>query len=211
MKRILLFAALVIVAAPLRAAETTADPKDVAAKCETYMQARLKVSNYFNGTVLVAHDGKPLFVKGYGFANFENDVPNTAQTKFRLASVSKQFVATGIMILAQEGQLKVENKLVQHLPNCPKAWADVTLQQLLSHTAGVPENLTPAGFKNQWPVPINLDHILDIVKDRPLDFKPGEKWSYSNTGYVLLGLIIEKLTGKPYGDFLRSASSSRWA
>ena len=202
MKSILISLAVLALVVPARAAETTADVKEVAAKADAYMQARLKVGK-FSGSVLVAKDGKALFEKGYGLANIENDVPNTPQTKFRLASVSKQFVATGIMILEHDGKLKVEDKVCNYLPSCPKAWGDVTLRQLMSHTSGVPENLRVALFKGQWPQPTDLEHLLDVVKDKPLDFKPGEKYSYSNTGYALLGMVIEKLSGKPYGEFLR--------
>ncbi len=187
---------------PLTARADNATALTVADKAAGYMDARLKVSK-FSGTVLVAKDGQVLFAKGYGFANIEHEVPNTVKTKFRLASVSKQFVATGIMILEGEGKLEVDDPLKRHLPDCPKAWADLTIHQLLSHTSGVPENLRVALFKGQWPQPIDLDSILSVVKDRPLDFKPGEKFSYSNTGYVLLGLVIEKLSGQGYGEFLR--------
>src|SRR5207248_1914119 len=135
-------------------AQTPAD------KAAAYMDARLKVSR-FSGTVLVAKDGQTLFAKGYGLANVEHDVPNTVKTKFRLASVSKQFVATGIMLLEYDGKLKVDDPLKKHLPDCPKAWADVTLHQLMSHTSGVPENLRLALFKGMWTQPIDVDHILD--------------------------------------------------
>src|SRR5438552_2248505 len=109
MKRLALI--LVLLAVPVsRAAETVTDAKDVSAKAEAYMRARMKVGK-FSGAVLLAKDGKPLFVKGYGFANLEHEVPNTPQTRFRLASVSKQFVAASIMILEQDGKLKVEDKL----------------------------------------------------------------------------------------------------
>src|SRR6516225_4345785 len=178
------------------------DPKAIAEKCAAYMDARMKISK-FSGSVLVARNGEVLFEHGYGLANVEHNAPNTPKTKFRLASVSKQFVATGIMILEHEGKLKVEDALQKHLPDCPKAWADVTLVQLLSHTSGVPENLRPALFQGKWPMPVGANHVYDVVKEKPLDFKPGEKWSYSNTGYDLLGLIIEKITGKQYGDFLK--------
>jgi CubicO group peptidase (beta-lactamase class C family) len=192
--------AVVLFTLPARAENVTAQtPADKAA---AYMDARLKVSK-FSGTVLIAKDGQTLFAKGYGFANVEHEVPNTPKTKFRLASVSKQFVATGIMLLEHDGKLKVEDPLKKHLPDSPKAWADVTLHQLMSHTSGVPENLRPALFKGMWPQPTDLEHILDVIKEKPLDFKSGEKYSYSNTGYVLLGLVIEKLSGRPYGDFLR--------
>ncbi|HLW64055.1 MAG TPA: serine hydrolase [Gemmataceae bacterium] len=184
------------------AVATKDDPKAITEKCAAYMDARMKISK-FSGSIMVARNGEVLFEHGYGLANVEHSVPNTPKTKFRLASVSKQFVATGIMILEHDGKLKVDDKLEKHLPDCPKAWADVTLAQLMSHTSGVPENLRPALFQGKWPLPVGSSHVYDVVKDKPLDFKPGEKWSYSNTGYDLLGLIIEKITGKPYGDFLK--------
>ena len=132
----------------------------------------------------------------------EYNIPNTPRTRFRLASVSKQFTATGIMFLEHEGKLKVEDPISKYV-DVPEAWAKVTLHQLLSHTSGVPENLRPALFKGMWGQPIDKDHLLDHLKKAPLDFKPGEKWSYSNTGYALLGLTIEKVTGKPYDEFLK--------
>jgi D-alanyl-D-alanine carboxypeptidase len=178
------------------------DSKAIAEKCASYMDARMKISK-FSGSIIVARNGEVLFERGYGLANVEHTVPNLPKTKFRLASVSKQFVATGIMILEHEGKLKVDDKLEKHLPDCPKAWAEVTLAQLMSHTSGVPENLRPALFQGKWPLPVGSSHVYDVVKDKPLDFKSGEKWSYSNTGYDLLGLIIEKINGKPYGDFLK--------
>src|SRR5262245_37789606 len=187
MKKLLLcLLAIPLIALPVRADNATA--QTAAEKAASYMDARLKVSK-FSGTVLIAKNGQPLFARGYGLANVEHDVPNTVKTKFRLASVSKQFVATGIMILEHDGKLKIEDPLKKHLPDCPKAWTDVTLHQLMSHTSGVPENLRIALFKGMWPQPVDLDHILDVVKEKPLDFKSGEKWSYSNTGYVLLGLV----------------------
>jgi CubicO group peptidase (beta-lactamase class C family) len=193
---------LALIALVCFARADNATEQSVAEKAAAYMDARMKVSK-FSGTVLVARDGRILFAKGYGFANLEHEAPNTVKTKFRLASVSKQFVAAGIMILENEGKLKIDDPLKQHLPDCPAAWADVTVHQLLSHTSGVPENLTIALFTGKWPQPIGLDHILDTVREKPLGFKPGEKFSYSNTGYVLLGKIIERKSGRPYGDFLR--------
>jgi len=200
MMRLISITAGLLLSLTAQAAEIAGKP--LAAKADEYMQARLKVSK-FSGSLLVAQGGQTLFEHGYGLASIEYDVPNTPKTKFRLASVSKQFTATGIMLLEAEGKLKVDAPLKTYLPDCPKAWCDVTIHQLLSHTSGVPENLRPALFKGLWPQVVDLDHLLDIVKDRPLDFKPGEKWSYSNTGYVLLGMVIEKTSGKPYGDFLK--------
>jgi CubicO group peptidase (beta-lactamase class C family) len=174
----------------------------VAARCEAYMQARCKVGR-FSGTVLVARNGKPLFAKGFGMANRELDVPNSPVTKFRLASVSKQFTAVGIMILEHQGKLKLDEPISKYVSDVPEAWSKVTFHQLMSHTSGVPENLGVALFKGMWPQPVDPDHLLDLVKTKPLDFKPGDKWKYSNTGYELLGMAIEKISGMKYGDFLK--------
>ncbi len=200
MTRRLCALAVILIAAPVFGADAKSD---LAAKCDAYMQARVKYSaTKFSGAVLVAKDGKTIYENGFGLANREYDIPNTPRTRFRLASVSKQFAATGIMILEHEGKLKVDDPISKYV-EVPEAWAKVTLHQLLSHTSGVPENLRPALFKGMWGQPIDKDHLIDHLKKQPLDFKPGEKWSYSNTGYALLGLTIEKVSGKPYDEFLK--------
>jgi CubicO group peptidase (beta-lactamase class C family) len=192
---------VVLIAVPAFPAERTSE--DLAAKIDVYMQARVKYSaTKFSGSILVAKDGNAVYEKGFGIANREYDIPNSPQTRFRLASVSKQFTATGIMILENEGKLKVDDPISKYV-EVPEAWKNVTLHQLLSHTSGVPENLRPALFKGMWGQPIDKDHLIDHLKKSPLDFKPGEKWSYSNTGYALLGLTIEKVSGKSYEEFLK--------
>src|SRR5205823_4613465 len=153
-RRLAAFFALALLAVPARADDAAGKEKDLAAKCDTYMQARIKYSK-FSGSVLLARDGKPLFEKGFGFADLEHDAPDTPHSKFRLASVSKQFTATGIMILENEGKLKVDDPISKHLPLVPEAWGQVTLHQLMSHTGGVPENLRPALFKGLWPQPVD--------------------------------------------------------
>lgn len=194
--------ALLLVALHPLVARSAAKEEEIQAKCEAYMQARTKLSK-FSGSVLLARDGKVLYSKGFGYANVEHGIPNTPQTKFRLASVSKQFCAVGIMILEHEGKLKVDDPISKHYPAVPEAWGQVTLRQLMSHTGGVPENLRVALFKGMWGQPVDVSNLLKVVEKQPLDFKPGEKWSYSNTGYALLGLVIERITGKPYGEFLK--------
>jgi CubicO group peptidase (beta-lactamase class C family) len=191
-----------LLAHPVRCGDVAVKGPDAAAKCDEYMQARVKYSK-FSGSVLVAKDGKSLYERGFGLADAEQDIPNTPHTKFRLASVSKQFLAVGIMILENEGKLTVDDPISKYVPSVPEAWSKVTLHQLLSHTSGVPENLTPALVKGMWPQPIDKENLFDHIKKRPLDFKPGEKWSYSNTGYALLGLALEKISGMDYGAFLK--------
>lgn len=190
---------LLFLAPPVLAA---APPPDLAEKADAYMRARVAV-NKFNGTVLIGLESKPLFARGYGFANIEHEVPNTPKTKFRIASVSKQFLAAVVLMLEAEGKLKLDDKLEKLLPDAPKEWGAVTVHQLLSHTSGVPENLRPAMPKGLWPLVTDPKHVYDVVKDKPLDFKPGEKFSYSNTGYALLGRVVQQITGRPYEEVLK--------
>jgi CubicO group peptidase (beta-lactamase class C family) len=174
------------------------------------MEARVRVSG-FSGAVLVAHAGHPVFRRAYGVANHELGVRNTPKTKFRLGSVTKQFTAAAILLLQERGQLKVTDPVGQHLPDWPKAWADVTLHHLLTHTGGLPR-LTPqtvadvGGLSRPAP-PSRFRSLRDLYSSgeelQPLDFKPGEKFDYSNIGYMVLGLVIEKVSGKPYAEFMR--------
>jgi CubicO group peptidase (beta-lactamase class C family) len=178
-------------------------PADFDAKAAEYLAARVKVS-HFNGVVLVAVDGQPVFRRGYGSANLDYDLPNTPGTKFRVGSVSKQFTDAAILKLEEQGKLAVTDPVGMYVPDCPEAWADVTLLQLMSHTGGIPEytpkvSRTPGG----WSRPYAPRELIDLMRDKPLDFTPGEKWSYSNTGYVLLGMVIEAASGSKYADYLR--------
>lgn len=180
-----------------------APPADAWGKVRDYMDARAR--GQFSGSVLVAVNGNPIFRDGFGMANLDLDVPNTPRTKFRIGSVTKQFTAVAILMLEQQGKLKLTDPLRMHLPDCPPAWADVTLHHLLSHTSGVPEHTT-AGLmfdSGKLARPYTPDKIVELVKDKPLDFPAGEKWKYSNTGYVLLGWVIEVVSKKNYTAFMR--------
>ena len=142
---------------------------------------------------------------GYGMANLEHDVPNTPQTKFRLGSITKQFTAMAILILQERGKLKVEDKVKKYLPDAPKAWDEITIHHLLTHTSGIPNYTAYPEFLKTLPVRVTLKELIAKFKDKPLDFKPGEKFRYSNSGYVVLGQIIEKVSGKNYASFLKEA------
>src|SRR5581483_27956 len=180
-------------------------PADFEAKAWEYMDARL-LATRFSGAVLVAVDGRPVFRHGYGAANLDHDVPNTPRTKFRIGSLTKQFTAAAVLLLEQQGKLSLSDPVGKHVPDCPKPWAAVTLHQLLTHTAGVPEHTTAAFLKPGGPaVSYTPKAIIDLVKDRELDSAPGEKWKYSNTGYILLGMAIEAASGKSYEAFMREA------
>src|SRR5262249_31698818 len=152
--------------------------------------------------ILVARDGKILFSQGYGMANLEHDVPNTPHTKFRLGSITKQFTAMAVMILQERGKLYVQDKVKKYLPDAPKAWDNITNHHPPCHTSGIPNYTSFPEFLKTLPVRVTLKELIGKFKDKPLDFKPGEKFNYSNSGYVVLGQIIETASGQNYPSFL---------
>jgi CubicO group peptidase (beta-lactamase class C family) len=154
----------------------------------------------FSGSVLVARDGEVLFSKGYSMADWTRQVPNTPHTKFRVASINKQFTAMAILILQEQGKLQVRDHLCTYNAHCPAAWQPITLHQLLTHTAGIPK-LSNAPS----PLPASPEGILALYKDVPLDFTPGTKYQYSNEGYQILGYVIQHVSGKPYATFIQQA------
>ncbi|MFY0563911.1 serine hydrolase [Archangium lansingense] len=159
----------------------------------------------FNGSVLVADEKGVVHKKGYGFANFEWQVPNTPDTKFRLASITKQFTSMVIMQLVAEGKLGLEDKLTAHLPDYRKDTGDrVTIAQLLNHTSGIPSYTSAPGFfQNDSRDPYTVADFVKKFASGDLEFEPGTKYAYNNSGYFLLGAIIEKVTGKTYAQVLR--------
>ena len=177
-------------------------PKQDGARIEEYMAACVKY-RHFSGAVLVARDGKVLLSKGYGLANRENDVPCTPQTKFRIGSVSKPFTAMAVMILQERGKLDVRDKVKKHLPDSPAAWDEITVHHLLTHSSGIP-NITEvkARYMHLVAKSITPEELVASFRDMPLLFQPGEKGQYSNSNYILLGMIIEKVSGQHYDRFL---------
>lgn len=159
----------------------------------------------FNGSALVAENGKIIFKKGYGFANIEWDIANQPDTKFRLGSISKQFTALLIVKLAEEGKIKLDVPITTYLPNYPKATGDkITIHHLLTHTSGIPNYTSfPDFFKDKSRNPYTPEEFVKTFWNLPLEFTPGEKFNYSNSGYFLLGYIIEKITGKSYEQYLQ--------
>ncbi len=172
--------------------------RQITVKVDEYMNAAVKF-NHFSGSVLVARDGQPVISKGYGMANYELNVPNTPQTVFRIGSITKQFTAMAIMMLQERGKLNVNDPICKHLENCPAAWQPVTIRHLLTNTSGILNYTELSGFDKMS----TRAELVDLFRDKPLEFTPGEKFAYSNSGYYLLGLIIEKSSGKPYAEFLR--------
>jgi len=157
----------------------------------------------FRGTVLVARGGEILFSTGYGMANLEWDIPNSASTKFRLGSVTKQFTAAAILLLEERGKLKVEDPVKKYMPDAPAAWDKITIFHLLTHTSGIPNFTSFPDYGQTEPFSTTPEKLVARFRDKPLEFESGEKWNYSNSGYVLLGYLIEKIAAQPYEAFLK--------
>ena len=184
--------------APRRAAS----PAELGAQVASYLDS-LAAENKFSGAVLIAKDGQPILSKAYGLANRETREPNRVDTKFNLASMNKMFTGIAMVQLAEKGKLKFTDTLAQLLPDYPnpEAAGKITVHQLLTHTAGLGDMF---GDKDEAPevAPKSLRDFLPLFASVPLQFEPGSRWSYSNAGYIVLGLIIEKLSGQTYYDYI---------
>lgn len=159
----------------------------------------------FNGTVLVAEKGAVIFKKGYGMADMEWDIPNAPDTKFRLGSITKQFTSMLIMQLVQQGKIKLDGKLSDYLPYYRKDTGEkVTIHHLLTHTSGIPSYTSlPGFFKNVSRDPYAVEDFVKKYCSGDLKFEPGSKFEYDNSGYFLLGAIIEQITGESYEKALQ--------
>jgi CubicO group peptidase (beta-lactamase class C family) len=153
--------------------------------------------------VLVVQDGRPVLRKGYGLAEVELSVPIRPDMVFRVGSVTKQFTAACILRLVEEGRLALSDDLTKYLPDYPTGGRRVTIEQLLTHTSGI-KNYTeiPARYPSRLREDWTLTQLIDFFKNAPFDFEPGTRWHYDNSGYVLLGAILEKVTGKAYADLV---------
>jgi CubicO group peptidase (beta-lactamase class C family) len=158
----------------------------------------------FNGSVLVADNGKVIFKKGYGDANKEWNIPNTPDTKFRLGSITKQFTATLVLQLVEEGKIRLDGKVADYLPEYPKPMGEkITIHHLLTHSSGIPNYTGFPNFRRELSKLTSAPaDFIKVFWNLPLDFEPGSKFSYSNSGYFLLGVILEKVTGKSYARLL---------
>jgi CubicO group peptidase (beta-lactamase class C family) len=168
-------------------------------KLDTLLSSYAKLHR-FNGAVLVAKNGTVLLNKGYGYRNVADKIPNTEQSIFQLGSITKQFTAAVILKLQEEKKLDVSDKISKYFPGFPKG-DSITIEQLLTHTSGIFNYTNDENFmKNEVTNPTNREKIMALFKDKPLDFSPGTGWNYSNSGYSLLGYIIEAVTKKPYEE-----------
>ncbi len=175
-----------------------------AAKIDEVMTAASKY-RLFNGSVLVSENGKVIYKKGLGMANMEWNIPNAPDTRFRLGSITKQFTAALVLQLVEQGKIKLDGKITDYLPDYRKDVGEkVTIHQLLNHTSGIPSYTGLAKFieeasRNSY----SVDDFVKKYASNDLEFEPGSKFAYNNSGYFLLGAIIEKVTGKTYEQVLK--------
>jgi len=191
-------------AAPVQ--QAAAPPKTAAASEESRVDAvvagLMQQRHVPGASIAVVRDGKLLLAKGYGHANVELEAPATADTVYQLASVTKQFTAAATLLLIDDGKLALEDKVTERLSGLPASWKDVTVRHLLTHTSGIPSYTSQRKFNETPRKDFTAEELIKVVAELPMDFQPGEKWSYNNTGYYLLGMLIEKVSGRSYGEFL---------
>jgi CubicO group peptidase (beta-lactamase class C family) len=181
--------------AVLAVAQTGASPDPV----DQYVQAEMQRQHTPGLALLVARDGKTVKAQGYGLANVELQVPVKPETVFQSGSVGKQFTATAVMMLVEEGKIKLDDPINSYFKDAPPSWNQVTVRELLSHTAGFTDYPDNFDFRKDY----TEDELFKVIAGIPLAFPPGTKWDYSNLGYATLGILIHRVTGKFYGDFLQ--------
>ena len=176
-------------------------------KTDAYVLNQMEKQHIPGVALGVYRDGKIVKAKGYGMANVELQVAVKPSTIFQSGSVGKQFAATAVMMLVEEGKVGLDDPIHKYYPDAPEAWKGIKIRNLLSHTSGLSEYENEARTKPDGPFYVRQDLTEDELYKRitamPMDFQPGEDWSYRNTNYVLLGILIHKVTGKFYGDFLQ--------
>lgn len=201
---VLLFCAALLSAAT---ASSQGAQADESAKVDAYVRGEMQKERIPGLALGVYREGKIVKAEGYGLASVEWDVPVKADTIFQSGSVGKQFTATAVMILVEEGKVGLDDPVQNYFLDAPDTWKNIKIRNLLSHTSGLGEYASAERTKPDRPFYLRLDMSEDELYKRiaamPLDFQPGEHWGYRNTNYALLGILIHKVTGKFYGDYLQ--------
>lgn len=194
---------IVVLLSILCLSQNPSQKNEITGRIDEYLN-RATNSGLFGGTIAVAKDGKILFSRGYGMADLAFDVPNGPQTRFDVGSVSKTFTAALVLSLQDKGSLRVDEPICKYLDNCPDAWLPITIRHLLTHTSGI-LNYTelPDYFENRA-LESFLPNAMKQIRNMPLQFPPGDRFAYSNTGYKLLHEIVQRASGEPYERLLRS-------
>lgn len=197
---VLLLAALTVLV-PLTQARAAGLDDPLAAKIDAVMSAVYKPGQP-GAAIIVQKDGRTIIRKGYGMADLELGVPVAPDMVFRLGSITKQFTAVSILSLAQEGKLSLQDEITKFLPDYPTQGKRITVEHLLTHTSGIQSYTDMPEWLPLWRKDMTPKELVDLFKDKPMQFEPGRSWSYNNSGFVLLGAIIEKVSGKTYEQFV---------
>lgn len=171
----------------------------VTTKIDEFIKAEMQKQKIPGVSLAVIRDGQIVYAKGYGYANVEHQVPVKPETIFQSGSVGKQFTAMAIMLLVEEGKIGLDDKISKYFTDAPAEWNNITVRHLLTHTSGMTDYPKDFDFRADY----TEGDIYKRIKTVPLGFQPGEKWAYSNLGYVTLGILVNRVTGKFYGDFLK--------
>ncbi len=162
----------------------------------------LEAAGLYSGSILIARRGEILLRHGYGMAN--RTTRNTATTKFRIASITKQFTAVLILRLHEQGKLNIDDRICSYLEFCPTQWQPITIRQILSHSSGIPDYTDFGDFDARQATPTTREELIARFRNEPLIFTPGRMYKYSNSGYILLGQMLEYITGMPYADLIKN-------
>jgi CubicO group peptidase (beta-lactamase class C family) len=192
--RSVLFVCLLFTCATLALSQSSLD-----SAVADYVKAEMERQHIPGLALLVTRDGKVVRSEGFGLANVEVQVPVKPETIFQSGSVGKQFTATAVMMLVEAGKIGLNDPLTKYFPEAPPSWKNVTVRELLSHTGGFGDYPKDFNFRKDWTEP----QLLKLVESIPLAYPPGTKWEYSNLGYLTLGILIHRVSGEFYGDFLR--------
>ena len=169
-------------------------------RVDDYIKGEMATHRIPGVTLRIVRNGKAIKTKAYGYANLELKAPAKADTVFEIGSITKQFTAAGILLLAQDGKLSVDDKISAHLANTPAAWSNITIRHLLTHTSGLKNYTVLDGF--ELTRHLTQAQFIETIGRQPMDFAPGESWKYCNTGFNLLGYIIENVSGTNYWEFM---------
>ncbi|HEX9940497.1 MAG TPA: serine hydrolase [Thermoanaerobaculia bacterium] len=195
------FAFLLVLALSLAPARAATAPADLAAYADRLLAAAYPADQP-GAAVLVMKDGQVVLRKGYGMANLELGVPVSPDMVFEIGSVTKQFTAAAILMLEEQGKLRLADEVTKYLPDYPTHGEKITIEHLLTHTSGIPSYTGLPEWFSRIREDLKVEDVIALFKDKPLEFKPGEQWRYNNSAYILLGAVIEKASGKSYERFV---------
>src|SRR3954453_14136500 len=200
--RLALLLAVFSLRAPSAQAAASKTSNDDLARYADQLFSQTYPANEPRAAVLVMKDGQVVLRKGYGMANLELGVPIQPDMVFEIGSITKQFTAASILLLQERGKLSVNDEVTKYLSDYPTHGQKITIDHLLTHVSGIPSYTELLEWRPRGGEDMTVQQLIDLFKDKPLRFNPGEKWAYNNSAYILLGAVIEKVSGKSYEDFI---------